>query len=277
MGHERYGLHIRRLAVEAWVQAGKPALHKLSHAISAFRLTMATEYPEQPVPHNVSDFISTWVRAWQERSSVRSKPRSPRPSRLSAEVVDACHAALIHGYRKGRRQNYYRSFKHAVKHNHTIRRALAASIDDDGAPLTAHTLWKRIKLRHPHLARRKLRFVARRTPTEKQARVAYCAKLLSMSALERRQLLARVVWIDAKMLYVVPKGCLVYAPKGADLTVEDKRVPKNRRDTKKIYYYGAVSQLLGAVTITIGTGTSKLKEISAAYGVRYEPYKVMPS
>jgi hypothetical protein len=177
--------------------AGRPRDGNMGAVGSEFRKLMASDYPGQPLPHNVSKFVRGWVKAWMERSNMRSRSPSPRRSHLPDEVVDECYNALLAGYNKGRRHCHYRSFRHALKRNGTLRSALATYTHDDGRPLLPSTLYRRIKERHPGLSRRLLRFVRKKSSTEKEERVQYCSKLLAMTAAARRQYLSRVMWLDA--------------------------------------------------------------------------------
>lgn len=58
----------------------------------------------------------------------------------------------------------------------------------------------------------------------------------------------------------------MYAPHGATrksvLLVEDERLPGSQFATKKISYYAAVNQVLGAVYIKVTSGTSELKRLA---------------
>lgn len=257
--------------------AGRPRDGNMGAVGLEFRKLMASDYPGQPLPHNVSKFVRGWVKAWMERSNMRSRSPSPRRSHLPDEVVDECYNALLAGYNKGRRHCHYRSFRHALKRNGTLRSALATYTHDDGRPLLPSTLYRRIKERHPGLSRRLLRFVRKKSSTEKEERVQYCSKLLAMTAAARRQYLSRVVWLDAKKLYVVPTSQLVYAAKAERLVVEDRRVPSSFKSAKKINYYCAVNAVVGAVTWIPVTGTSQLSDYYKAAGMQRKRYKVIPS
>lgn len=277
MGRERFGLHVRRAAVEAWVLAGRPAQGQMAPALAEFRKLMKERHANERLPRNVSEFVSGWVKAWEERGTVRSKSPSPRRSHLPDDVVDDCYHALLAGYHTGRRQCYFRSFRQAVQRCTMLRDVMARYTHDDGRPLKPASLWRRMKERHPGLSRRLLRFVRKRKSAERQQRVAYCSKLLAMPAAARQRYLARVVWLDAKKLYIVPTSQLVYAPKGADLVVEDRRVPDSWRAAKKINYYCAVNAVVGAITWLPVTGTTQLSDVFKSQGKRRIHYKVIPS
>ena len=85
-----------------------------------------------------------------------------------------------------------------------------------------------------------------------------------------RRHLSRVIWIDSKKLYVVPKAQRVWAPPDAELTVEDPHMPATGRTVKAINYYAAVNAVLGPVCFIPVTGTTDIIEVggSGNYMVR---------
>ena len=278
MGGRRYSLWVRRMAVEAWILAGKPAFNKLAVAVKLFRGMV----PLDERPRNAHDFIKTWARGWKKRGSVRSKSPSPRRRVLDDDTARNCIDALLKGYKKNNRQRYYRTFREAANQNAVIKQVMATHYIERGKhvgePITAGYLWRRLKEVDPSLSRRTLHFVHKRTPAQNKERVDYCRRLLAMPAEERKRYLARVVWIDSKLLYVAPVDQYVYAPPNADLVVEDARLPPSWRNVKKINYYVAVNAVLGAVTFRPVTGTTDWTKIFKQYHPAYQPYKVrMPS
>ena len=107
--------------------------------------------------------------------------------------------------------------------------------------VTQQQMLRRIKAACPELTRRTLRFVRLLAPATKQQAKTYCAQMLSMvantpnghDATQLRRYLARFMWIDSKVVYVVPRDCLVYAPRNADLYIEDHRLPALNLKSKK--------------------------------------------
>lgn len=102
-----------RMAVEAWILAGKPAFNKLAVAVKLFRGMV----PLDERPRNAHDFIEWWARGWKKRVSVRSKSPSPRRRVLDDDTARNCIDALLKGYKKNNRQRYYRTFREAANQN----------------------------------------------------------------------------------------------------------------------------------------------------------------
>lgn len=255
MGGQHYPPPVRRMAVEAWVAAGKPAEGNMAEAVRRFREML----PPKDQPKNCSEFVRTWVRSWQQRSTVRSPSPPPRKSLIDDDTARQCVKQLLAGYWKNRQHKRYRSIRDAVERNSYLREVLHTRQAVPGHDLSLCTLWRRMKAVDPSLTRRMLRFTRKLSPATKRERVQYCQHLLAMQAAHRRQYLARVVWIDSKKLYIVPEGRLVYAPKDADLTVEDKRMPQSSSQVKKIVYYAAVNAAIGPVYWKQVTGTTRYK------------------
>ena len=253
MGGSHYPLSTRQAAVEAWIQAGSPAVGQRTEALRLFR----GRVPADALPHNPSEFMDQHVRSWVERGSVADKSPEPRQSLIDDATAKECVKQLLAGYADGDRHRYYRSLREASKKNAYIKNVFATHLDPITArPLTTCTLWRRLKAVSPTLTRRTLRYAFKLTAAHKAARVAYCRKLLGMSKEERERFLARVVWIDSKKLYVVPKAHLVYAPPGANLLIQDPRLSSKSYTCKKIYYYAAVNAALGGTYFFPATGTS---------------------
>jgi hypothetical protein len=267
------------MAVEAWVLAGKPPSDDMAVAVDLFKGMLEADRR----PSNPHDFIDYWVNAWEDRGSVRSKSPSPRRRILDDDTARACVDALLKGYKKHNRQRYYRSFRDAALKNAKIKQVLTTYTvqrgKHQGDPITPFYLWRRMKEVDPSLCRRTLRYVHKRTKAQERERVEYCRRLLAMPAEARARYLARVVWIDSKLLYVVPCDHYVYAPRGAKLLVEDSRKPNSWRRVKRINYYAAVNAVLGAVSFRPVTGTTEWTEIyRKKINPDFQPYKVgMPS
>jgi len=253
MGGRHYSLSVRRMAVQAWAAAGEPEPGHMGEAVRRFRKLV----PADSLPTNPSEFVATWVRNWLEHSSVRSPSPEPRKPFITPDVAKECVRQLKAGFMLKGRRLYYRSLREAANHNKYIKGVMESHTNPDtGKAYTLCTLWRQLKKVEPTLTRRTLRFCFKLTAAHKAARVAYCQKLLAMPRAKRRQYLARVVWIDSKKLIVVPQGRQVYAPTGANLMVQDPRIPDSYSKLKKIMYYAAVNAAIGPVFWNPVTGTS---------------------
>lgn len=225
--------------------------------------------PEHTVANPI-EFIKYWADAFDERHSVLTKkPSGPEPS-ISPEQARECVRLLEAGYTSSRgKQKYFHSLRQACRKSP----GLAAVLEEH--KIHQDSLLRRMRAAEPKLCRRMLRFLRQLKPSHKRERRRYSKVLLDLHKLEAKgaalkRLLARCVWLDSKVVYVVPKGMLVYAPKGADLYVEDARLPQSRYAIKKINYYVAVNWVLGPVYFQVMTGTTGFKSMTDLY----KAYKV---
>lgn len=128
MGGRRYPVVVHRMAVEAWILAGKPDFTTLCQAIKLFNEMLSpSDRPENP-----RYFIEYWFIAWKERSSVCSKSPSPRRRIVTDDTARECIEALKRGYMKKRRLHYFRSFRQAVAISKEIQDVLATHIRERG-------------------------------------------------------------------------------------------------------------------------------------------------
>lgn len=255
MGGQHYSLETRQRAVDAWYEAGRPPLSSLAPAVTIFR----SRLPAEDLPTNPSEFVHTWVKAWTTRFTVHSRSPPPRKSGIDDAAALEVVRILKDGYQQGHRHKCYRSLRQAAQRDGTIKEILKKNNDPEGKPFTLCTLWRRLKQVDPTLTRKTLRYTYKLTAAHRNARAAYCARLSAMPEQERKRYLARVVWIDSKTLFVVPRAMKVYAANVAQLLVQDPRVPASMKQAKKIHYYAAVNAALGAVYWNAATGTTPEK------------------
>lgn len=266
MGGAPFPLKVRRSAVEAWYEGH----HDLPTAVGIF-YNLFPDPLERPA--NAWDYIPYWVRHWKAHSSVVSEPRPGQPALMSNDEADECIRLLQNGYSKaGGARRLFRSVRQALEKN----KRLAELADKWG--YSHRSLLRRLKARDPHLHRSTLRYCRRMASAIKRGRVDYCQKLVAMGGESLRRYLARVVWVDAKKLFVVPKSHLVYAPSGAGkrstLLVADDRLAGNQFQTRKIHYYAAVNQVLGACHFKICSGTSEYRNLVEESQGQLRLYKV---
>lgn len=108
----------------------------------------------------------------------------------------------------------------------------------------------------------------------KEQRILLSKKLLRMGQEQMRRYLCRVIWIDSKKLYVVPRSQRVWAPADAFLTVEDPHMPTTGRNARAINYYVAVNAVLGPVCFLPVTGTTDLLQLG---GYAYKVRRMLPA
>lgn len=253
MGGRRFSVATRVAAVEAFCAARRDR----RAAVGIFN-----ELVTDPLlrPTNPSDFIPYWYGHFVEKGSVLSTPPPGQPPLMPNSEADECLRLLRAGYRKqGGARRYFRSVRQALRKS----AALKALADKHG--YCDKSLLRRLKARDPHLHRSVLRYRRLVSGATKRQRLAYCQMLAAKGAEGLRRYLARVVWLDAKLLFVVPKSHLVYAPRGAAarsaLLVADRRLPGTQLRTRKIHYYAAVNLVLGACHFKICSGTTGYKEM----------------
>jgi hypothetical protein len=209
---------------------------------------------------NLYSFIPYWVKKFEERHSVLTKKPAGPTSAIDEMQARECMALLDAGYINVSGQHrFYRSIRHAVLMCPRLQEILTLK------QLKQQQLLRRMKAVCPELCRRTLRFVRHLGPATKAERAAYCSRLLLWTDAPLEAHLARYMWIDAKIVYVVPKGCLVYAPPGADLYIEDERLPRSASQIKKIHYYAVVNAVIGPVYFQLVTGTTHIRDCDPDY------------
>ena len=257
MGGPRYTTAQRIRAVEAfnWERGNVAA------AVQTLRL-WEPEMAEQHTYDQLHSMLPYWAHSFHERGTVMDlAPPGPKPD-MPNETAQRCLNLLLDGYKTGRGQRYYRSIRQALRKN----KELAGLTHQYYKPDHAHrTLLRRLKHLDPTLHRHTLRYIRRLSDDTKTTRLNYCTALLAKGTLALPKYLARMVWIDAKLMYICPKDHEVYAPAGATkaggLLVYDARLPRSVYDVKKIMYYAAVNQVLGACHFKICTGTTTYKQL----------------
>jgi hypothetical protein len=254
MGGKRYSVLARTRAVEAYNWEH----HDTHAAIAMLRKLLPTELAGHS-DHQLTDMMKEWASKFSNTGTVVSaKPPGQQPKMSDAEA-DECIRLLFLGYKKGRGHRWFNSVRHALQHC-TALKQLA-----DKYGYNHRSLLRRLKYRDPTLHRRTLRYIKRLKPSARTQRLAYCRRLLAMGRQRLEQYLARVVWLDSKKMYVMPKAHMVYAPRGAtregNLLVADDRLPGSSFEFKKVVYYAAVNSVLGACHFKICSGTTDYKNL----------------
>lgn len=257
MGGKRYDKEHRIKAVKAayWEHENIPkAVKRL--------LIWCPDLDASHTTEQLYSFVKDYSGKFGVRGTVMDERHPGQPPAMPDDVADRCIELLFAGYKRGPGRRYFSSIRQALVKSAELRAIVHQYYDEDNAP---HTLLRRLKQRDPTLHRRTLRFIKKLKKSAKNARLAYCERLLHLGEAALHRYLARVVWVDAKKLYVCPKPYLVYAPRGATaaggLLVGDDRLPGNQFDVKKIMYYAGVNSVLGACHLKICTGTTKYRQL----------------
>lgn len=220
--------------------------HSNNKNIRAATKQFISMYPG--VIKNVSDFIRYQLRKVQATNSFHNRPRSGRKPKVSQAQAVRAARLLKAGHKVGSGRRQFTSMQQAEKLSPQL-----SQIKQD-ANCTSRCLREAMMRADTDLTFRMQRCKIELTPAQKQARKVYCR---SMVKLGLKKLLS-IVWVDAKKIYTQPPAQLrVYGSKSSTpSTISDSRVPKGGRQTKCIYYYSAVSPLLGPLRIIICTGTT---------------------
>lgn len=203
MGGLRYDWRVRLAAVKAlWAANGS-----FPHAYDLFEEAVPNA-SERPPRGALYSFMSYWEQQLLHTGGVVSGPPPGQQPTMPNSVAADCISLLLGGYNVGRGHKYFSSVRDALKRSNRLRQLV------EPYGYNHHSLLRRLKHLDHTLCRRTLRFIKKLKPTVRAARVAYCTNLLGKGQALRRYL-ARIVWLDAKKLFVVPKDQLVYAPAGA--------------------------------------------------------------
>ena len=267
------GLHARIAAVKAYYIAS-PLLEskKMKEGWELFNEKFAELARDNGVSKDYRrKFASKWVTRFEKQGDVHELPRR-KPS-MPSEVARELGEQLMEGREVGytaevkrgkkvvkeqrRKRLWYRSIGEFCATNAGVKKKMAQYKIKH-----SKTLLREIRKACPELKRGQTL-----TAGHKLERKRFAFKLLGMvgvgvvpSGLDLlRHYLYRCIWIDSKTLYVSPQIMKVWAPKGADMTDYDERVPRNKKPAKIVYYI-AVNAILGPVYFELVTGTAKHEE-----------------
>ena len=145
-------------------------------------------------------FILYWAKAWQDRQSMDSLPKSGRPPAMSD--AQALHCATL--FKLGRnvrgQRRHYTSIQQAIECSQPLRSAL------EQTPISQRTLLKRMRQVDPG--------IVRRVETVKPALSASLKKeRRNVSAFMRTQpsdYFRSIHWLDMKQMYIAPKKQTVW-------------------------------------------------------------------
>lgn len=196
----------------------------------------------------VRSFIQYNVRKLDQTSSYEDRKRSGRPAKVSQQQALQVAGVLKAGFLSAGLPRQWSSMQQAEQGSLLLRQ-----IKQD-AKCTTRCMRKAAMQWDDDLTFNMQRCKLQLTPEQMRKRKAYCRR---MHKLGIKKLLS-IVWVDAKKIYVQPPAKLrVYGSRSKPVsTITDSRVPKGGRQTKCIYYYSAVSPLVGPLEIVICTGTT---------------------
>lgn len=257
MGGKRYSTDARIREVQAYYEAGR----KVGAAVHTF-CELDPDTAEQHTYDQLHSFVQSTAQRFCTRGTVLDqKPPGPKPD-MPKETAQRCLDLLLGGYKIGRGQRYYRSIRQALRKNKELRELTYRYYKREHAH---RTLLRCLKHHDPTLHRHTLRYLRRLSSSTMKKCLAYCQALLAKRGRALPKYLARIVWLDAKLMYICPKDHEVYAPANATkpgcLLVYDACLPRSVYDVKKIMYYAAVNKVLGPCHFKICTGTTGYKQL----------------
>lgn len=221
--------------------------------------------PRSEFPANPAQFMHNWSDALKTRHNVRDAPRSGRLPKMPDAEADECLDLLFGGFNKGAGHFPFESVAQAA---HKSKR-LSALMAKYG--YSVGSLWRRLKARDPTATPLLRRYYPRLSPQVKAARLAYCKRLLGKGT-KLRQFLARVVWVDSKTQFLVPKPHYVYVRSGADAT--HPLAARSAHGGPKVVYYAAVNAVFGACWAQLCSGTTGYARMCNEAGAAGKTYKV---
>lgn len=196
-----------------------------------------------------------WYFFMKERGHLYSLPPPGRTPKATDKQVMACVDEFLAGYpAKGeggvRVRRGFTSLEAAVKSSHAKKiKALLKDSQQD-----VRGLWRRMVQLKPdmHSYKHSVDFKSALSPAQKTARVEACAVLRRWPMKK----LKRVIYIDAKKLYVTPGKLEVYTP-DSDEVVEDPRLPPGAFSSGvQLHYYAGVNSEEGVVVFVWVSGSS---------------------
>lgn len=248
MGYQPH--RFRSAAVEAYFEARKD-IHRARELFTA-------RFPKHGIAR-LDVFINHWAKAWQQRHSIESAPKSGRPPVMPDATARECAIAFKQGRILAGQQRHFGSVKQAVRKSAAIQSALAKH------PISRRCLLKRMRQVDPSL-------VQRTEDVKPALGILLRAERRRVAGILKKQPLdyfQSIHWIDCKQMYIAPRRRKVWtdAAWGAP-TVSDGRVGMNSSKLIKLKFYASVCWATGAACLIFVTGTSP------AANVKLKAYKV---
>jgi hypothetical protein len=192
-----------------------------------------------------NEFVRYWGEDWVKTKTIAgSSSNSGRPRKLTdaqlKEVLD-----IVTNWRRDGKTGPYSSIQQVVKES-----ALVSDIMAD-ASASKDTLRRSLKEFCPGLVYKKLWIKAKLTQRHKAARYTACCQNLEVDD----STLKRVLWIDAKTMYMTIKERWGWVLLTEEDTFETYHAP-TKKNPMKLCYYIAVNYKLGPVKLIFYTGTT---------------------
>jgi hypothetical protein len=237
----------RAVAVRAFIICQ----HNKQDGIAYFRDNVKGDYG---AGDNIYKLMDKWHAVFEATGDVNeSAHRTGRPPKTTDDEVQQCVQAFLSGYNVEEEggvkvKRGFTSIQQAVESGHALK--INEIVQKSG--ITIPSLWRRMLQLKPDLHTYKcaVDYKSRLSPAQKHARVLACAQLRRWPMKK----LKRVIWMDAKKLYVTPGHLEVYTL-DKDHVVEDQRLPPGSfNNGVKLYYYAGVNAEEGVVDFQWVTG-----------------------
>jgi hypothetical protein len=208
---------------------------------------------------NMVRTMKTWAKALRTRGDLKDnnsgrtgRPRKVTDTQLKDVLLAFCKGFTVKGENGQDVWRGYTSLKDAVESGKA--EVINQIIEDTG--ISVAQLWYRMTKYWPNIrnCRRRVDVKAALTAEVKEERRKIAAELRRWS----RKKLDKVVWIDAKKLYITPGGLEVYTL-DPDEVVEDPRQTQGHfHSGTQLHYYSGVNSKTGVVCFVWVTGTPGL-------------------
>lgn len=221
------------------------AVHKgnIAAAVRAFRNSCAAM--DLQVPEDDRHFVQYWGAAYEKHGHVKGKAANcGRKPKLSDKDAELLIADLMNWASFG----LTGPFKSLTQLKSKSPRAKAILQAADACTTTVISALKKIE---PKLAYKKLTVKQRLSRKQKEARLRVALKHIK----ERDTLLDRVVWIDAKTMYMTIKTRCGWVRVDDEVPFETTR-PGSKKKPITLRYYIGVCGRAGAVFLIFYTGTT---------------------
>ena len=199
-----------------------------------------------PTPSNMASYIRTWQGRLNPDGTVASNARNAgRPSSISPQMVEAAYQGII-GWKKSGMDRLYRTRDGCAEECPAVVKVLQES------GITIAALFKLIKKAHPRFKFTKMKVHWHLSDADKEKRVTTCQLLLQNFS----HLLHRMVFIDAKTIYMWEKDIYGWVDTSVDNYADGIKPARYKRQIIRLKYYAAVHMKLGPVFLKYYTGTT---------------------
>ena len=211
-------------------------------------------------------FLKYWAWRVAQRLSLRDKPRSGRPRKLSQQTVDRAIQLFLAGSPDDGSQAGFTDLNEAFDKCPELRAIVSSN------QMHPQTLLRNMCAANPDMVKRREDLKPIMNNRLKEQRVTACNKLLQLSDGYFR----RVFWLDAKTMHISPSARKVWVDRKLPSPVRsDARVPRSGRDRRTLHFYAMVNWCVGPVAIIFVTGTSGLQH-AQPYTVSHSVSKYAP-